>query len=91
MSIKNSVPYNITSTKFLPVFFIKFLYLKEPNTAGTNVISFQGQIPPEFGLDKYVDYDMMFQKAFLEPLNSLLECVNWQLKEKATLDELFGM
>jgi len=70
---------------------IKFLYLKEPNTAGTNVISFLEQIPPEFGLDKYVDYDMMFQKAFLEPLNSLLECVNWKLKEKATLDELFGM
>jgi DNA polymerase elongation subunit (family B) len=70
---------------------IKFLYLKEPNIAGTNVISFQGTIPPEFGLDKYVDYDMMFQKAFLEPLNALLLCVNWQVKEKATLDELFGI
>lgn len=70
---------------------IKFLYLIEPNTAGTNVISFQGTIPPEFGLDKYVDYDMMFQKAFLEPLNALLLCVNWQVKEKATLDELFGI
>jgi DNA polymerase elongation subunit (family B) len=70
---------------------IKFLYLMEPNPIGVNVISFQGQIPPEFGLDKYVDYDMMFQKAFLEPLNSLLECVSWQLKEKATLDELFSL
>ena len=70
---------------------IKFLYLKEPNPLNTNVITFQGQIPPEFDLDKYVDYDMMFRKAFLDPLNSLLECVNWQLKEKATLDELFGM
>lgn len=70
---------------------IKFLYLREPNPIGCNVITFQGEIPPEFDLHKYVDYDMMFAKAFLDPLNSLLECVNWQLKEKATLDELFGI
>lgn len=69
---------------------IKFLYLKEPNPLNSHVITFQSEIPPEFGIDKYINYEMMFEKAFLEPLNSLLSCVNWQIKEQATLEGLFG-
>ena len=69
---------------------IKFLYLKEPNPLGTNVITFTNQIPEEFGIEKYVDYDLMFEKAFLEPLNSLTNIVGWQIKETATLEGLFG-
>ena len=69
---------------------IKFLYLKEPNPLNTNVITFQASIPPEFDIDKYIDYEKMFEKAFLEPLNSLMQCVNWQIKEQATLEGLFG-
>ena len=69
---------------------IKFLYLKEPNPLNTNVITFQAFIPPEFDIDKYIDYEKMFEKAFLEPLNSLMQCVNWQIKEQATLEGLFG-
>lgn len=69
---------------------IKFLYLKEPNPVGSHVITFLGELPPEFNIHKYVDYDKMFEKSFLEPLNSLLSCISWELKEKATLDGLFG-
>ena len=68
---------------------IKFVYLKEPNPIGTNVITFQNNIPPEFKVANYVDYQMMFEKAFLDPLNSLLDCVGWKVKEEATLDGLF--
>lgn len=69
---------------------IKFLYLKEPNPLGSHVITFLGDLPPELHITNYVDYDMMFEKTFLEPLNSLLSCIGWELKEKATLDGLFG-
>lgn len=69
---------------------IKFLYLKEPNPLGVNVITFTSQIPEEFSIEKYVDYEVMFEKAFLDPLNSLISIVNWQIKEKATLEGLFG-
>ena len=69
---------------------IKFLYLREPNPLGTNVITFNNGIPLEFGIEQYVDYEMMFQKAFLDPLNTLVETVGWQLKEKASLKGLFG-
>jgi len=69
---------------------IKFVYLKKQNPLGINVITFRSEIPPEFRLDDYVDYDMMFQKAFLEPLTSLLNVVGWNIKEQATLEGLFG-
>jgi DNA polymerase elongation subunit (family B) len=69
---------------------IKFLYLREPNTLGTHVISFLGDLPPEFNIHSYIDYEKMFEKSFLEPLNSLLSCIGWQLKEQATLEGLFG-
>ena len=69
---------------------IKFLYLKEPNPLGTHVITFPGELPAEFKLAEYIDYDKMFEKSFLEPLNSLLSCIGWQVKEQASLEGLFG-
>ena len=69
---------------------IKFLYLKEPNPYGTHVITFSGELPVEFKLREYIDYETMFEKSFLEPLNSLLSCIGWEVKERATLDGLFG-
>ena len=69
---------------------IKFLYLREPNPLGTNVITFNNGIPKEFGIEQYVDYEMMFEKAFLDPLNTLVQTVGWELKEKASLKGLFG-
>jgi len=69
---------------------IKFLYLREPNILGTHVITFTGEIPPEFRIQDYVDYDKMFEKSFLEPLNSLLSCIGWQVRETASLEGLFG-
>ena len=68
---------------------IKFLYLREPNPFGTHVITFAGEVPSEFNLREYIDYDTMFEKSFLEPLNSLLSCIGWKVKETASLEGLF--
>jgi DNA polymerase elongation subunit (family B) len=68
---------------------IKFLYLREPNPYSTHVITFNSGIPNELKLREYVDYDTMFEKSFLDPLNSLLKCVGWSIKEQATLEGLF--
>jgi hypothetical protein len=64
--------------------------LKEPNPIGSHVITFSNAIPEELNLKDYIDYDMMFEKSFLEPLTSLLDCVGWKIKEQATLEGLFS-
>ena len=68
---------------------VKFLYLKEPNPIGERVISFQQTIPQEFDLNGFVDYDLQFQKTFLDPLNTILEKIDWQSEKISTLEDLF--
>ena len=69
---------------------IKFLYLKEPNTIRENCIAFLGTMPKELDIHKYIDYKMMFQKAFLDPLNMIVGGIGWSTEPKATLEDLFG-
>jgi len=69
---------------------IKFIYLKEPNTIGENCIAFISSIPDEFQLTQYVDYNIMFEKSFLEPLTTILNGIGWNAKPIATLEGLFA-
>jgi DNA polymerase elongation subunit (family B) len=68
---------------------IKFTYLKVPNPTRDKVIGFINGLPPEFGFDKYIDYDMQFEKAYLEPLKSVLGVVNWNYERIANLESFF--
>ena len=68
---------------------IKFIYLKTPNPLHENCISFFSTIPPEMNLDKYVDYQLQFEKSFLEPLKNVLNCVGWTHEKKVTLGSFF--
>ena len=40
----------------------KFLWLREPNNVGSDVISYMTAIPNEFKVRDYIDYQKMFQK-----------------------------
>lgn len=68
---------------------IKFIYLKTPNPIRENVISFFQQLPKELNLDKYIDYTLQFEKSFLEPLKTVLECIDWQYERKGSLSSFF--
>jgi len=68
---------------------IKFIYLKTPNPIHENCVSFFSTIPPEMNLDKYVDYQLQFEKSFLEPLKNVLNCVGWTHEKKVTLGRFF--
>jgi len=68
---------------------IKFCYLKRPNPIQENVISFIQQFPEELNLDKYIDYDLQFEKSFLEPLKIILDSIGWQAERTVNLESFF--
>jgi len=69
---------------------IKFCYLKKPNIFHENVISFIQDFPKELGIDKYVDYDLQFEKSFLEPLKAILDAIGWNVEKTVNLELFFG-
>jgi DNA polymerase elongation subunit (family B) len=68
---------------------IKFCYLKKPNLLHENVISFIQQFPKELNISKYVDYELQFEKSFLEPLKTILQCIDWRTEKTNTLASFF--
>ena len=69
---------------------IKFSYLKMPNPVQGNVICSFSTLPSEFELDKYIDYDIQFEKAFMSPLNSILNVIGWHTEKQSNLEDFFS-
>jgi len=69
---------------------IKFIYLKKPNTIHENIISFIQEFPKELNLDRYIDYELQFEKAFLEPLKIILDSIGWSVEKTVNLDSFFA-
>ena len=69
---------------------IKFCYLKEPNPLHENVISFIQDFPKELNLDKYVDYNLQFEKSFVEPLKTILDAIGWSVEKTVNLELFFA-
>ncbi len=69
---------------------VKFIFLKKPNIIQENVISFIQQFPTELGLDKYIDYELQFEKAFLDPLKTILNIIGWKEEKTVNLESFFS-
>lgn len=69
---------------------IRYIYLRVPNPIRDKVIAFNGDhLPQEFGLEKYIDYDLQFEKTFLDPLNIILKAIKWKDQKIANLEKWF--
>jgi hypothetical protein len=68
---------------------IKFCYLKLPNPIRENVIAFVQMFPKELGLDKYIDYELQFNKGFLDPMKVILDAIGWNVKKTVNLELFF--
>ena len=69
---------------------IKFCYLKKPNWIHENVISFISDFPTELDLDKHIDYELQFNKAFLEPVKVILDSIGWNVEKVVNLELFFS-
>jgi len=69
---------------------IKFVYLKMPNYIQENVVAFNSVIPDEFKIRQFVDYELQFEKAFLEPLKNILDVIGWTTEKQMTLEDFFA-
>ena len=73
---------------------IKFINLKQPNLYQCSAFSFITSLPNELDLHKTIDYDVQFEKSFVEPLNVIVSKINWLVDRsygtQGTLDEFFS-
>lgn len=68
---------------------IKTIYLKLPNPINENSIAFITTLPEEFGLEKYIDYETQWYKAFLKAVEDLFKIVGWNVKEQVDVASFF--
>ena len=69
---------------------LKFTYLKQPNPFKDTVISFPNRLPKEFGLNSFIDYNMQFNKSFIDPIKVVLDCIGWSIEKTNSLNDFFG-
>ncbi len=66
---------------------IRFIYLKSPNPVGENVIGF---LPADeksiLKIGQYIDYELQWEKSFIEPLKKLLVPLKWEHEPTARLN-----
>jgi len=83
----NKYPYILEGDK------IKFINLKQPNVYQCSSISFITSLPKELDFHKIIDYDVQFEKSFVEPLNFILQKINWLVDRsygtQGTLEDFF--
>ena len=73
---------------------LKYVLLKTPNVLQSNVIAFLGELPKEFNLHDTIDRDLQFEKSFVDPIDLILESIDWKVDRsygtQRTLEALFG-
>lgn len=69
---------------------IKYVYLKMPNPIKEEVIAFQDSFPKEFQLEQYIDWDKMFDKQFISPIEKMSAPIGWNPIKQSNLDDFFS-
>ena len=70
---------------------IKYCYLMTPNPFHENVIAIKDGYgaPKKLDIERYIDYNAQFEKAFLKPLRDLVEIIGWKVEKVYTLEDAF--
>jgi len=84
---------NNLQEKYSPIFEsdkMKFVFLNKANPTIANVIGFSTYLPRELNLLDYINYDLQWQKTFIEPLNGVLKMIGWDYEKRASLNDFFN-
>ena len=82
--LSNKYPYIQEGDK------LKFIHLKEPNAYQSSAFSFITFMPKELDLHRMIDYNTQFDKAYLEPIKTVLDAVGWNHERVGSLEGFFG-
>ena len=63
--------------------------MKLPNPIHENVLAAPNGIPEEVDLDRFINYDLQFDKGYLEPIRTILDAVGWRTEKTQTLEDFF--
>ena len=87
-NLSNRYPYIQEGDK------VRFLHMKEPNIYQSSAFSFITTLPRELDIMDKIDYDMQFEKSFVEPLRFIAEKAKWLIDSsygtQGTLEDFFG-
>jgi len=64
---------------------IVYAYLKEPNPFFSNIIGAPGGLPAEWDIEKWLDWDLQFEKTFLKPIGTILTAAGWTTEKQNSL------
>jgi len=67
---------------------MKYIFLNPQNPTGENVIGFINNLPKELEMEKYIDYDLQFEKVFIDNVRNIIDDLNWNLNTRYTIDDL---
>lgn len=68
---------------------IKVCYMQMPNPANSSVMAAPVELPKEFELDSFIDYNTQWDKSFMQPLKTMLDVIGWKPEPIPSLDDLF--
>jgi hypothetical protein len=70
---------------------VKFLKMKTPNPTFGKWIAFpNGELPKEFGIERYVDRQEHYQIGFLQPMTTLANAAGMSVERRHSLSDFFG-
>ena len=58
---------------------IKFLHLRLPNKYQSTPITFITKLPKELDFHSIIDYDIQYEKSFVEPLKFITDKIQWNI------------
>ena len=72
---------------------IKFLNLKLPNKYQCTAMTFITKLPKELDIHSLIDYNVQYEKSFVEPLKFITDKMNWLIDKsygtQGTLEDFF--